>query len=247
MVSVDGSATAGDEATIIIGSEGNERRYTYTVQESDVPAEDDPDTEDVDESEPASVGLTKIQNALIALINENDPEVEAFAAGQFNRIRLRARFEGPQGNGIPYNKETSDGASVVLTATTSALCCANVAGARVTVDNPAIAGSIITVFATGLGLVEPEEAREQMVTGQAYDGPEINRAAEFVSSLAGGRTANVLFAGLERGTIGLYRVDLQLNQGLPTNPITGFTIAQGFQVSNIATIPVFNPDPGAQP
>ncbi|MCP5114212.1 MAG: hypothetical protein GY953_25565, partial [bacterium] len=179
--------------------------------------------------------------------NESDPEVEASAAGLFNRIRLSARFEGPAGDGIPYGIEISDGASVILTATTSALCCANVAGARVTIDNPALAGETITVFATGLGLVEPEEARERQITGKAYDGPAINKASEFVSSLSGGRTANVLFAGLEPGTIGVYRVDLQLNQGLPTNQFTTFIIAQGFQVSNIATIPVFNPDPGAQP
>ncbi|MCP5114550.1 MAG: hypothetical protein GY953_27290, partial [bacterium] len=74
VVSVDGTATADDVATIIIGREGNERRYTYTVLASDESAEDDPDTTDVNEAEPASVGLTRIQNALMALINENDPE-----------------------------------------------------------------------------------------------------------------------------------------------------------------------------
>ena len=169
--------------------------------------------------------------------------MEAYAAGQWTRIRLRARVPGPIGNGIRYSAETDDDATVILTATTSALCCANVAGALVTEDNPALAGEIITVYATGLGLVEPDEAREAQKTGLAYDGPALNEAVEFVSSLAGERTANVLDTGLERGSIGLYRVDLQLNAGLPTNPITQFTIAQGFQVSNIVTIPVFNPNP----
>jgi uncharacterized protein (TIGR03437 family) len=229
VVLVDGQAKAGDVATVIIQEE---RRYSYTVKDEDVP----------EEGESLQIGLEKIRDALIELINQ-DPEVEAFAAGVWTRIRLLARVEGPDGNGIKYSAEASKDATVILTAVATELCCANRAGAPVTEDNPALAGEIITIYATGLGLVEPDEAREAQKTGVIYEGPELNRPFESVSSLAGEKTANVLYAGLQRGTIGLYRVDLQLNSGLPTNPITGFTIAQGFQVSNIATIPVFNPNP----
>ncbi len=236
VVSVDGSAKAGNVATVIIA---DERRYSYTV------TSDDEAAGDPNKGGSLQQGLERIMFALIDRINE-DPEVEASPSGQFTRIILRARQPGPAGNGIKYGVETSTDSSVILTATTSELCCANEAGALVTEDNPAIAGEIITVFATGLGLVEPDEARQAQETGVIYQGPEINRPAgrdSFVSSLAGGKTANVLYSGLQRGTFGLYRVDLQLNVGLPTNPLTPVTIAQGFQVSNIVTIPVFNPNP----
>ncbi len=82
-----------------------------------------------------------------------------------------------------------------------------------------------------------------MKTGLPYDGPEMNDPVEFVSSLVGGRTANVLFAGLKRGAIGVYEVHLELNPDLPTNLKTEGWIAQSFQISNIFTIPVVSRKP----
>jgi uncharacterized protein (TIGR03437 family) len=216
-VSVDGTAKAGDKATIKI----REREYTYTVQAGDT--------------------LQSIRDGLVALINATDPEVEAFGSGTFTRVRLRARTAGPAGNGIPIAGSAPEGANVIMTATNAALCCANEAGAPVTEENPALPGSTIVVLATGLGTVGPEDARAAMRNGQPYEGPALNDVTEFVSSLAGGKTANVLFAGLRQGAVGIYEVHLELNADIPTNPKTNVTIAQSFQVSNIFTIPVLNP------
>ncbi len=221
-VSVDGTAQPGDVATVTI----EDRAYSYRVKEGDT--------------------LASIRDGLIEAIN-NDPKVEAFAAGKFTRIRLRARVRGPEGNGIVYGGSVVEGGQVILTPTTPKLCCANEAGAPVTADNPALPGSTIVVYATGLGLVRPDEARWHQLTGVAYNGPELNEPNEFVSSLAGGKTANVLFAGLRQGTVGLYEVHLELNSDLPTNSKTQLTIAQSFFVSNIVTIPVLNPAPVALP
>ena len=132
---------------------------------------------------------------------------------------------------------------MILTATTPGLCCANVAYSRVTEQNPALPGETIIVYATGLGLVKPEEAKQAIVTGSKYNGPVLNEPVEFVSALAGGKTANVLLAGLKPGAIGIYEVHLELNSDLPTNPLTQVTIAQDVYVSNIVTFPVFNPTP----
>jgi hypothetical protein len=66
---------------------------------------------------------------------------------------------------------------------------------------------------------------------------------EFVSSLAGGKTANVLLATMKEGEVGVYEVHLELNSDLPTNPFTQLTIAQSEFVSNIVTFPLFNPNP----
>ncbi len=217
-VSVDGSAKAGDVATVTI----EDRSYSYTVKEGDT--------------------LESIRDGLIEQINQ-DPKVYAFPAGLFTRIRLRAREPGPAGNGIPYSASAAEGAQVILTATGSALCCANVAGSPVTEDNPALPGETIIVYATGLGLIKPDEARLAIETGRKYTGPELNEPVEFVSSLAGGKTANVLYAGLKPGMVGVYQVDLELNSDLPTNPFTQLTIAQDIYVSNIVTFPVVNPNP----
>ncbi|MSV28711.1 MAG: hypothetical protein EXQ52_08195 [Bryobacterales bacterium] len=216
-VSVDGSIKAGDVATVNI----EDRSYTYTVVAGDT--------------------LESVRDKLIGLIN-TDEKVRAFAAGVFTRIRLRARQEGPEGNGITYSAKVNDGAQVILTPTGSALCCAN--SGRVTPANPAVPGETIIVYAAGLGLPEPAD---QVNTGKKYRGPD-NQPKEFVSSLAGGKTANVLFAGLKQNDTGVYEVHLELNSDIPTDPFTQLTIAQFIYVSNIITFPVKNPnDEPAEP
>jgi hypothetical protein len=214
-VSVDGSIRAGDVATVRI----EDRVYSYTVVEGDT--------------------LASVRDRLIERINE-DPRVEAFAAAAFTRIRLRARIPGPEGNNITYSASSRDGDQVILTATTPALCCAN--SGPITPQNPANPGQTIIVYATGLGLVKPEEAKQGQNTGEIYTGPANNDPVEFVSSLAGGKTANVLSAGMRPGSIGIYEVVLELNSDLPTDPAMQLTIAQDIYVSNIVTIPLVNPN-----
>jgi hypothetical protein len=213
---VDGTANAGDVATVTI----EDRTYTYTVVSGDT--------------------LDTIRDHLIDLINQ-DPKVMASSAGLFDRIRLKARVEGPDGNGIIYGASANDGGQVIMTATTPALCCANVAGAPVTPENPAQPGETIFVYSTGLGLPNPTD---DVQTGIKYKGGS-NQPINFVSALAGGKTANVLFAGLQKDMIGVYRVDLELNSGLTTDSLTQLTIAQDVYVSNIVTIPVVNPNPAS--
>ncbi len=210
-VSVDGSIKAGDVATVNI----EDRSYTYTVVAGDT--------------------LESVRDKLIELIND-DEKVRAFAAGVFTRIRLRARQEGPDGNGITYSAKVNDGAQVILTPTGPALCCAN--SGRVTPATPAVPGETIIVYAAGLGLPEPAD---EVTTGKKYRGPD-NKPREFVSSLAGGKTANVLFAGLRQNDTGVYEVHLELNSDIPTDPFTQLTIAQFIYVSNIITFPVKNPN-----
>jgi hypothetical protein len=157
-VSVDGSIKAGEKGTVTIGEGESARTYEYTVKEGDT--------------------LESVRDAFIALINQ-DPYVEAFPAGVFTRIRLRARVPGPEGNGIKYSAKTdSDESQVKLTATTPALCCASEAGSRVTEDNPALPGETIVVYATGLGLMK---SLDGVNTGRIYEGSG-SEPNEFVSS-----------------------------------------------------------------
>ena len=216
-ISVDGSAAPSDLVAITI----EDRKYSYTVQEGDT--------------------LESIRDGLVALANQ-DPKVEAYASGLFTRIRLRARVPGPAGNGIKIGSGTVEGGSAIISPFNGGLCCANQAGSLVTPQNPALPGETILIYATGLGVVKPDLARLALKTGSKYDGLVLNEPLAFVSSLAGGKTANVLYTGMKNGSFALYEVHLELNSSQPTNPLTQLTIAQDIYVSNITTIPVFNPE-----
>src|ERR1700722_15085040 len=238
VISVDGTPTACDTVTVSI----EDRQYNSSVTATDT----------------INVFGSTIRDALVALINANgDEKVIATASGSFSPIILRAKVPGSAGNGLTI------GASVVgqtttnvttgvvstssptetMTAINSSLCCANVGGAPVTAFNPAVPGEMVIVYATGLGLVGPASALASINDGSPYTGPTLNEPNQSVSSIIGGSTANVLFAGLQVGAIGVYQVVLQLSSSLPTNPLTQLTIAQNIYTSNIVTIPVFQPSP----
>lgn len=220
-VSVDGSIKENDVATVTI----EDRQYRYTVKSGDT--------------------LATVRDALVALINE-DEKVTARPAAAFTRIRLEAKESGEAGEGITYTASASEGASLLVTPLTPALCCADERGALITEQNPAIPGETIIVYATGLGFVQPDEAKFALLAGQPYEGPEENTTNAPIDAIAGGRTANVLYSGAQRGEIGLYRLELQLNPELPTNAQTQLTIAQDIYISNIVTFPVRNPNEGEE-
>ena len=221
IVSVDGTATAGDTATVAI----EDRSYIYTVQSGDT--------------------VTGIRDALVNLINQ-DPKVTAIASGEFQRIILQARVQGPEGNGIVYTASASSSATVIMTAIGTNLCCAAVANSPITPQNPAVPGELIYVYATGLGVPVLTDGNKDLIsTGFQYptNGP-VTTPASFVNSIAGGKTADVISATLQPGSVGLYQVLLHLNPDLPTDPYSQLTIAQDIYVSNIVTLPIVN-DGGA--
>ncbi len=222
-ISVDGVIQEGDVGTITIG----DNSYNYTVLATDT--------------------LTTIRDAFINLINAN-PEEQVVASGSaaFTRIRLRAKVPGPVGNGIAL-AATSDraattltGVQLTLTPTNATTCCASVAGAPITPDNPAVPGETIILYATGLGVIEPEEARLTGVgrSGFPYTGPAVNFPRLDVSASGGGSTALVVSSALMVGEIGKYAVVLEISPGVTPNPYAQFTISQSFSTSNIVTIPI---------
>jgi len=112
-ITVDGSAVAGNTATITIG----DRSYTYTVQAGD--------------------SLASVRDALVALINANtEEEVVAVAVPAFNRLQLRAKIAGPEGNGITFAASAdmgdNSGVFLIMTNLSTSLCCANRGGSPVT-------------------------------------------------------------------------------------------------------------------
>jgi hypothetical protein len=217
VVSVDGSVKAGDSVSITI----EDRQYSYTAQEGD--------------------NLFTVRDRLVAAINEaQDEKVTALPSGVFTRIILRSKTPGEAGEGLGFSATGTE--SILMTPLTTTLCCASEEGAPVTQENPAVPGETIVIYATGLGIVQPDEARWASVTGSRYLGPELNAPNSPVDAIAGGKTANVLFAGMKTGAVGLYELQLLLNSDIPTNPNTQLTIAQNIYVSNIVTFPVVNPN-----
>ncbi|HBY59686.1 MAG TPA: hypothetical protein DEH78_07670, partial [Solibacterales bacterium] len=213
-----GAPTTGDIATVTV----EEREYTATVADKET--------------------LESIRDRIARQITEQDPQVTAAGTPSFGIwLQLRARIPGKEGEGIRFGGKTKDGTFTVSPTNTN-LCCAQLEDALVTPENPAVPGQYIKIIATGLGLVKEEPALNAMITGRRYSGPGESQPNEFVSSLAGGKTANVIYARLLPGTFGLYEVMLELNNDIPTNPFTQMTIAQSFQVSNIVTLPVVNPN-----
>ncbi|MBZ5593734.1 MAG: hypothetical protein LAP39_15960 [Acidobacteriia bacterium] len=215
-VQVDGTPTAGDVGTITIGG----KAYAYTVLSTDT-------------------DLAHITTGLVNTVNADpDRKVEASAATVFTRVLLRARTAGKAGSGITYSATVSSGAKLLLTPSSSALCCANTG--MVTSATPAIPGETITIYATGLGTVT-NMAKGHFRSGFRYPNNEVTTPVEFVSSLAGGKTANVIEASPLPGSVGIFEVQLELNTSLTTDPQTQLTIAQFTYVSNIVTFPVKKP------
>jgi len=217
VVLVDGTIQPGDVVTVKI----EDRSYTYFVQPGDT--------------------LDSVRDALVVIVNQ-DPKVSASAGIAFARnFILQARIAGTAGNGLTFSTLVAgpggSGAQLILTPETTSLCCANMAFSPVTASNPAVPGEVLLVYATGLGLPVLSEANQNLIkTGVKYPaGGPITQPVNFVSSLAGGKTANILSASLKPGTVGTYEVLLQLNSSMPTNPLTNVYIAQDIYISNIVT------------
>jgi uncharacterized protein (TIGR03437 family) len=91
-LTIGGTTGAGQTLTIRV----NGRDHSYTTVAEDT--------------------LATIQEHLVEIVNENDPDVTAVVGGLDNfQITLRARVPGPQGTFISYDSFVSEGATLTLT------------------------------------------------------------------------------------------------------------------------------------
>ena len=145
VVSVDGTAAAGDTETVTVGN----RTYTYTTAPGDT--------------------LDTIRDNLVALIN-TDPQVTAYASTDFDRIVLLARVAGPDGNGIAYGASASSGASTTITALGTPLSAAPISRARRSRRRTRLPPARSSMsYATGLGLPIVTPLNQGLITtGSIY-------------------------------------------------------------------------------
>lgn len=88
---------------------------------------------------------------------------------------------------------------------------ANGDGTVLSSDKPAPPGSVISVYATGLGAVTPSVA-----AGTPTPASPLSNTAGAVTATIAGRDATVLFAGLAPGMIGVYQVNILVPASTPS-------------------------------
>jgi len=220
VVSVDGTIKAGDTATITIAG----KAYNYTIQSSDT--------------------TYTVAQALAGMINSApDPNVTASLGGAFSRVILTALQGGAAGTGISIKASSNSGSNIALTAYTGSTCCNVTPGSLITTSNPALPGELITVTTAGLGRLTNQQspantASQFQITGQPYNGPQPNVAANSVSATMGGSTGEVINAGLPSGSYGMYGVQVIVPSNLTANNDTQLYIAQNAYISNTVTVAV---------
>jgi uncharacterized protein (TIGR03437 family) len=98
-----------------------------------------------------------------------------------------------------------------------------------TPSNPASAGDALVIYCTGLGAVTPP-----VPTGSAASLTTLSHAANSVTVTVGGQSAQVLFAGLAPGFVGLYQVNAVVPSGVAAGPNVPIVMS----ASGSASVPV---------
>lgn len=87
---------------------------------------------------------------------------------------------------------------------------------------PELAGGVVILYATGIGNTNPPVA-----DGQAAPASPLAVGAGATTVAIGGVNAPVLFSGLAPGFVGLWQINVQLPDTLPTNAATNVRITKG--------------------
>lgn len=97
---------------------------------------------------------------------------------------------------------------------------------------PATQGDVVQVFATGMGATQPAVA-----TGLPSPSTEpLARVVTPVTATVGGLAAQVQFAGLAPGFVGLYQVNVQIPAGVVPGPAVPVVLLQNGVSSNTVSI-----------
>jgi uncharacterized protein (TIGR03437 family) len=260
VVSIDGSATVNDEVAIYVN--GNSTPYEYTVQASDVVTT----LTATQMLQNVVTGLVNaINNANDPYVTASaggaftrvvlTARAGPFASPSGSGIPISVAT-GTTTAGLTSCTTTTTTATETLTPYGSSgndalchatvnTCCAVVSGSPIFPGNPAVPGELISISGAGLGDIQNtsgSDITDSITTGFPYNGPAppLNDvlAANFVAATLGGESAQVIFAGLTVGSYGIYRVDVLIPTGMPSNPQTPFYMAQNAFISNTVYLPV---------
>lgn len=110
-------------------------------------------------------------------------------------------------------------------------------GAPVTSDSPARPGEELTIWATGLGLVNDSAALTRATAGVPFSGPAA-RVVSPVSAAINGQPVEVQSAVLTPGAVGVYEIHILLPHDLPPDPDAELLISQNGYTSNTIRFPI---------
>ena len=130
----------------------------------------------------------------------------------------------PAAPGVFTISQDGKGAAVVLHGLTSA---------PVTTANPAKLGEVLTLFATGLGGVQPF-----VPTGRPAQPQPLSVTTNPVAITLGSASARVLFSGLAPGFAGLYQVNFEVPAGSTLGDAVTLNVTVANASSNPAALPV---------
>jgi len=157
-----------------------------------------------------------------------------------NRVNLQIPYEVPQGKSelvlrkgeasTPVSVSILDAAPGIMVDDSNWAVVQNADYTMNSAANPARVGSLVSVYGTGAGAVSPA-----VPTGQAAPNSPLSYAANVTASIDG-VPAEVSFAGLTPGAVGLLQVNLQVPP--LTTGTYGIQIAVGSARSNTASIAV---------
>jgi uncharacterized protein (TIGR03437 family) len=99
-------------------------------------------------------------------------------------------------------------------------------------DNPAHSGEVIILYATGMGATNPPVA-----TGAVAPGSPLANVTVAPKVTVGTADAQVLFAGLSPGSVGLYQIDVVIPPGTAAGNVN-LVVTQNGVASNTVTVPV---------
>ncbi len=245
VISVDGSPTVGDTVSVYVNVN---TQYKYTVQTGDT--------------------LQSVVNGLIALMQNDPNVTPSNGGAFTRLVLTATPAASNGGNGISISTGTGtasggDSSCSVTSSATETLtpygssgndslchptittCCAVVPGSLIYPGNPAVPGELISIAAAGMGGIQNAAGNDitgSVTTGFPYTGPAPPNndvlSPNFVAATMGGESAQVIFAGLDTGSYGIYRVDVLVPTGLPTLDTTPLYIAQNAFISNTVTVAV---------
>lgn len=137
--------------------------------------------------------------------------------------------------GIFTMDQTGGGQGAVLVAGTGLLAAppAQFEGAR-----PARIGESLEIFGTGLGPVVPTFALQPEHGAPVAQGVEIFTTTQQPTVTIGGVNATVLFSGLAPGFVGLYQINVELDESIASGAAVPLQIVQGGAASNTVTVAI---------
>lgn len=104
-------------------------------------------------------------------------------------------------------------------------------GSPITAARPVTGGEVLIVYANGLGPVD-----QLQVTGQAAPSSPLASTREPPRVTVGGTPAEILFAGLTPGFVGLYQINIRLASGIPAGAATPLVVSIGGQTAPAVSI-----------